>query len=159
MSEGRAQTPPRAGILVTGTEVLTGIISDRNGPWLSERLREVGVDAAMIQIVGDRPADPVARREAGEDDADQRAPDIERVAEVGREHAAGRDLQPEQRRTGEEDGDNNAAPGEDNDDDPASGSPPPTSPSPTDPGGSSPGGSNAWLAGYLSSSGPGWAAG
>ena len=47
----------RAGILITGTEVLTGIISDRNGPWLSERLREVGVDAAMIQIVGDRPED------------------------------------------------------------------------------------------------------
>jgi nicotinamide-nucleotide amidase len=50
-------TPPRAGILITGTEVLTGIISDRNGPWLSERLREIGVDAAMIQIVGDRPSD------------------------------------------------------------------------------------------------------
>jgi len=48
---------PRAGILVTGTEVLTGIISDRNGPWLSERLLEVGVDTAMIQIVGDRPDD------------------------------------------------------------------------------------------------------
>lgn len=48
---------PRAGILVTGTEVLTGIIPDRNGPWLSERLREIGVDAAMIQIVGDRPDD------------------------------------------------------------------------------------------------------
>jgi nicotinamide-nucleotide amidase len=48
---------PRAGILVTGTEVLTGIIADRNGPWLSERLREIGVDAAMIQIVGDRPED------------------------------------------------------------------------------------------------------
>jgi nicotinamide-nucleotide amidase len=48
---------PRAGILVTGTEVLTGIISDRNGPWLSERLREVGLDTAMIQIVGDRPED------------------------------------------------------------------------------------------------------
>ena len=47
-------SPPRAGILITGTEVLTGIISDRNGPWLSERLREVGVDAAMIEIVGDR---------------------------------------------------------------------------------------------------------
>ena len=29
----------RAGIVVTGTEVLSGIISDRNGPWLSERLR------------------------------------------------------------------------------------------------------------------------
>jgi nicotinamide-nucleotide amidase len=52
--------PVRAGILVTGTEVLTGIISDRNGPWLSERLREIGVDAAMIQIVGDRPEDLLA---------------------------------------------------------------------------------------------------
>ena len=48
---------PRAGILITGTEVLTGIISDRNGPWLSERLREIGVDTAMIQIVGDRRGD------------------------------------------------------------------------------------------------------
>jgi nicotinamide-nucleotide amidase len=55
--------PPRAGILVTGTEVLTGIISDRNGPWLSERLREIGVDAAMIQIVGDRPQDLLAALE------------------------------------------------------------------------------------------------
>ena len=54
---------PRAGILVTGTEVLTGIISDRNGPWLSERLREIGVDAAMIQIVGDRPDDLLATLE------------------------------------------------------------------------------------------------
>jgi competence/damage-inducible protein CinA-like protein len=53
-------TAPRAGILITGTEVLTGIISDRNGPWLSERLREVGVDAAVIQIVGDRPDDLLA---------------------------------------------------------------------------------------------------
>ncbi|MHB1834880.1 MAG: competence/damage-inducible protein A [Solirubrobacteraceae bacterium] len=48
---------PRAGILVTGTEVLTGIISDRNGPWLSQRLFELGVDVATIQIVGDRSAD------------------------------------------------------------------------------------------------------
>jgi nicotinamide-nucleotide amidase len=40
--------------------VLTGIISDRNGPWLSERLREIGVDAAMIQIVGDRQEDLLA---------------------------------------------------------------------------------------------------
>jgi nicotinamide-nucleotide amidase len=52
-----ATGPLRAGILITGTEVLTGIISDRNGPWLSERLAEVGVDAAVIQIVGDRPED------------------------------------------------------------------------------------------------------
>jgi nicotinamide-nucleotide amidase len=60
--------PPRAGILVTGTEVLTGIISDRNGPWLSERLREIGVDTAMIQIVGDRPNDLLAALEFMRDD-------------------------------------------------------------------------------------------
>ena len=54
---------PRAGILITGTEVLTGIIFDRNGPWLSERLRELGVDAAAIQIVGDRPEDLLAALE------------------------------------------------------------------------------------------------
>ncbi|MBV9193716.1 MAG: competence/damage-inducible protein A, partial [Solirubrobacterales bacterium] len=51
---------PRAGILITGTEVLSGIISDRNGPWLSERLRELGVDAATIHIVGDRAEDLLA---------------------------------------------------------------------------------------------------
>ena len=43
--------------------MLTGVITDRNGPWLSERLRELGVDAAMIEIVGDRPADLVAALE------------------------------------------------------------------------------------------------
>ena len=47
----------RAGIVVTGTEVLTGRVSDRNGPWLAERLRELGVDLAHIVIVGDRPED------------------------------------------------------------------------------------------------------
>ena len=47
----------RAGIIVTGTEVLSGIITDRNGPWLSERLRERGVDVAQITIVGDRVED------------------------------------------------------------------------------------------------------
>jgi nicotinamide-nucleotide amidase len=57
MSADSTGRPPRAGILVTGTEVLTGIISDRNGPWLAERLREEGVDPAVIQIVGDRPED------------------------------------------------------------------------------------------------------
>jgi nicotinamide-nucleotide amidase len=47
----------RAGIVVTGTEVLTGRVTDRNGPWLAERLRELGVDLAHIAIVGDRPED------------------------------------------------------------------------------------------------------
>jgi nicotinamide-nucleotide amidase len=54
MSEGRA---PRAGIVVTGTEVLTGRVQDRNGPWLAERLKELGVDVAYTTIVGDRPED------------------------------------------------------------------------------------------------------
>ena len=47
----------RAGVVVTGTEVLTGIIADRNGPWLSERLRDLGVDHAHTMIVGDRAED------------------------------------------------------------------------------------------------------
>jgi len=50
----------RAGIVVTGTEVLSGIISDRNGPWLSERLRGLGVELAHILIVGDRREDMAA---------------------------------------------------------------------------------------------------
>ena len=48
---------PRAGIVVTGTEVLSGIIVDRNGPWLAERLRERGVQLAHLMIVGDRRED------------------------------------------------------------------------------------------------------
>jgi nicotinamide-nucleotide amidase len=47
----------RAAIVVTGTEVLSGRVSDRNGPWLSDRLTELGVDLAHITIVGDRPGD------------------------------------------------------------------------------------------------------
>ncbi|HYY21675.1 MAG TPA: molybdopterin-binding protein, partial [Thermoleophilaceae bacterium] len=54
-------TPPRAGIVVTGTEVLTGRIQDRNGPWLSDRLAELGVDLAHITICGDRPGDMEAQ--------------------------------------------------------------------------------------------------
>ncbi len=50
----------RAGILVTGTEVLTGRVSDRNGPWLAERLRELGVEIAFNTIVADRPPDMLA---------------------------------------------------------------------------------------------------
>jgi nicotinamide-nucleotide amidase len=47
----------RAGIVVTGTEVLNGRISDRNGPWLSERLSGLGVEVAHILLVGDRADD------------------------------------------------------------------------------------------------------
>jgi nicotinamide-nucleotide amidase len=47
----------RAGVLVTGTEVLGGTIADRNGPWLSERLRECGVQVTQIVVAGDRADD------------------------------------------------------------------------------------------------------
>jgi competence/damage-inducible protein CinA-like protein len=47
----------RAGIVVTGTEVLSGIIPDANGPWLAGELREHGVQLAHVVIVGDRPED------------------------------------------------------------------------------------------------------
>ncbi len=47
----------RAGIVVTGTEVLTGRVTDRNGPWMAEELRRAGVDVAAVVVVGDRPDD------------------------------------------------------------------------------------------------------
>ncbi|HEU4461367.1 MAG TPA: competence/damage-inducible protein A [Solirubrobacterales bacterium] len=47
----------RAGVVVTGTEVITGRISDSNGPWVSERLAERGVEVAHIHVVADRPDD------------------------------------------------------------------------------------------------------
>lgn len=47
----------RAGIVVTGTEVLSGRVRDRNGPWLSDRLLELGVELAHITICADRPED------------------------------------------------------------------------------------------------------
>jgi nicotinamide-nucleotide amidase len=47
----------RAGIVVTGTEVLDGRVTDRNGPWLSDQLRRLGAEVAHISAVGDRPED------------------------------------------------------------------------------------------------------
>lgn len=47
----------RAGIVVTGTEVLTGRVQDRNGPWIADRLLELGVELAHITICGDRSHD------------------------------------------------------------------------------------------------------
>jgi len=47
----------RAGIVITGTEVLTGRVADLNGPWLADRLLELGVELAHITICGDRAAD------------------------------------------------------------------------------------------------------
>jgi competence/damage-inducible protein CinA-like protein len=47
----------RAAIIVTGTEVLTGRVADRNSPWLAEQLRLLGVDIGQVIVVGDRRAD------------------------------------------------------------------------------------------------------
>jgi competence/damage-inducible protein CinA-like protein len=47
----------RAGIVVTGTEVLSGRVTDRNSPFLSDRLTELGVEHAFTLVVGDRAED------------------------------------------------------------------------------------------------------
>ncbi|HEX2701995.1 MAG TPA: competence/damage-inducible protein A [Solirubrobacteraceae bacterium] len=53
----------RAAIVVTGTELLGGRVSDRNGPWLAERLSELGIDLAHVTIVGDRAEDMMSALE------------------------------------------------------------------------------------------------
>ncbi|HSL06381.1 MAG TPA: nicotinamide-nucleotide amidohydrolase family protein, partial [Pseudonocardiaceae bacterium] len=50
----------RAGIVVTGTELLSGQVTDRNGPWLAQRLGELGVEVSHLLCVGDRPQDLAA---------------------------------------------------------------------------------------------------
>lgn len=47
----------RAGVVVTGSEVLAGRVSDRNGPWVARQLLQMGVDVAHLTVCGDRPAD------------------------------------------------------------------------------------------------------
>lgn len=46
---------PTAGIVATGSELLAGRVHDANGPWLAERLGELGLDVTHILLVGDRP--------------------------------------------------------------------------------------------------------
>ncbi len=59
-TRGAGVVTPRAGIVVTGTEVLSGIIRDENGPWLAEELRRRGVELAHTMVVGDRAEDLLA---------------------------------------------------------------------------------------------------
>jgi len=47
----------RAGVVITGTEVLTGRVADANGPWLADRLLEAGIELAHTTVCGDRPED------------------------------------------------------------------------------------------------------
>lgn len=47
----------RGAIIVTGNEVLGGRVTDRNGPWLSQRFADAGVETVGIIQVGDRRED------------------------------------------------------------------------------------------------------
>lgn len=48
------------GIVVTGSELLTGQVQDRNGPWLSEQLGALGLEVTDVMLVGDRRDDLAA---------------------------------------------------------------------------------------------------
>lgn len=55
MNEGLPVTgnQVRAGIMITGTEVLQATIRDENGPWLSRQLGELGIELVEITIIAD----------------------------------------------------------------------------------------------------------
>jgi competence/damage-inducible protein CinA-like protein len=57
-------TRPRAVIVVTGTELVRGDRTDRNGPFLARELHHLGIEPARVAIVGDSPDElDVALRE------------------------------------------------------------------------------------------------
>ncbi len=60
MTEDSRGRGVRAGIVATGSELLTGRITDRNGPWVAERLGELGVEVSHLMLVGDRGEDMAA---------------------------------------------------------------------------------------------------
>ena len=95
---------PRAGI--PGDDLLEHPLVDERD---RQHERSAECDRADEQVrrrppVGERAAGPVADRETGEDDADERAPDVEGAAERRGKHAARGDLDTEEGRAGEEDG-------------------------------------------------------
>ncbi|MBC8092294.1 MAG: competence/damage-inducible protein A, partial [Pseudonocardia sp.] len=57
---GESTGRPRAAVVVTGSELLTGAISDRNGPWVARELGELGFEVSHVLVVGDRPDDLAA---------------------------------------------------------------------------------------------------
>jgi len=61
---------PRAAIVVTGSELVRGERTDRNGPFFAREAMRLGLEPARITIVGDAPADlEAALREGLEADA------------------------------------------------------------------------------------------
>jgi len=50
-------TRPRGVVVVTGSELVRGERTDRNGPFLAGELLRLGIEPARIEIVGDDPAE------------------------------------------------------------------------------------------------------
>ena len=50
-------TRPRGVVVVTGSELVRGERTDRNGPFLAAELLRLGVEPARIVVVGDDPAE------------------------------------------------------------------------------------------------------
>jgi nicotinamide-nucleotide amidase len=48
---------PRAAVVLTGSELVTGVIADANGSWLAHELTARGFEVALMLVVGDRPDD------------------------------------------------------------------------------------------------------
>ena len=48
---------PRAAVVLTGSELVTGVIADANGSWLAHELTARGFEVAHLIVVGDRPDD------------------------------------------------------------------------------------------------------
>lgn len=52
-----AASRPKASVLVTGSELLTGLVQDANGPFLARELGGLGFEVSDLILVGDRPED------------------------------------------------------------------------------------------------------
>jgi nicotinamide-nucleotide amidase len=55
--EPAAPAALRAAIIVTGSELVRGDRTDRNGPFLARSLLSLGIEPAQVRIVGDSPGD------------------------------------------------------------------------------------------------------
>jgi nicotinamide-nucleotide amidase len=58
-------TRPRGVVVVTGSELVRGERTDRNGPFLASELMRLGLDPARIEIVGDEPSELEDALQAG----------------------------------------------------------------------------------------------
>jgi nicotinamide-nucleotide amidase len=58
-------TRPRGVVVVTGSELIRGERTDRNGPFLASELMRLGIEPARIEIVGDDPAELEAALRSG----------------------------------------------------------------------------------------------